>query len=460
MQILTPAEWLPRRAAHEEKVRPLVADRLARAFRHERHPVEDFLFEYYSLRPAQLLKWHPGIGIALTGEESAEFLQRPDYVTSPAGVTARPLPEKRIPATRWIKSLLDATAGRPGFYGCHGLHEWAMVYRSPTVRHGDWPLRLRPAEIEDVLHTHPVRCSHFDAFRFFTPAARPLNRLQPTRESALDLEQPACLHANMDLYKWAYKLLPYTPSELVVKSFELARDIRELDMRASPYDLSRLGYEPVPIETPAGRDCYEENQRGFAKRAAGIRRSLSDLCATMLKSVPALRATAVATCLAVSALVSGCSTGRLPEAGEPVVGLMAERLEIAKDVAWAKWANGLPVRDAARERALLEKMALQAEMTGLNGAAVTRLMRAQIDASCLQQEYWMNTWRQGQGLPPGEPPTLDKLRIRLDSVSSLLVAEWAALAGKPLPAGAVKQRLVSAGVTPKAAAVAASGVSR
>ena len=26
--------------------------------------------------------------------------------------------------------------------------------------------------------------------------------------------------------------------------------VRELDMRASPYDLRELGYEPVPIETP------------------------------------------------------------------------------------------------------------------------------------------------------------------------------------------------------------------
>ena len=47
----------------------------------------------------------------------------------------------------------------------------------------------------------------------------------------------------MDLYKWAYKLSPATPGELVADCFELAADIRELDMRASPYDLRDHGYE-------------------------------------------------------------------------------------------------------------------------------------------------------------------------------------------------------------------------
>ena len=39
-------------------------------------------------------------------------------------------------------------------------------------------------------------------------------------------EQPGCLHANMDLYKWAFKLAPFAPAELVADCFALARDIR------------------------------------------------------------------------------------------------------------------------------------------------------------------------------------------------------------------------------------------
>ena len=65
----------------------------------------------------------------------------------------------------------------------------------------------------------------------------------------------------MDLYKHAFRLTPLVPSELVADCFELAWDIRELDMRASPYDFSDLGYEPVRIETPEGKQEYVRAQR-------------------------------------------------------------------------------------------------------------------------------------------------------------------------------------------------------
>ncbi len=84
------------------------------------------------------------------------------------------------------------------------------------------------------------------------------------------MEQPGCLHANMDLYKWATKLAPLTPSQLIADCFELAVAVRELDMAASPYDLRAYGYEPVPIETPAGRAAYARAQAAFADRAAPL----------------------------------------------------------------------------------------------------------------------------------------------------------------------------------------------
>ncbi len=78
----------------------------------------------------------------------------------------------------------------------------------------------------------------------------------------------------MDLYKHAFRLTPMVPSELVADCFELARDIRVLDMRASPYDLADLGFEPVPIETAAGKAAYVAAQRGFAERGAPLRARL------------------------------------------------------------------------------------------------------------------------------------------------------------------------------------------
>jgi len=109
-----------------------------------------------------------------------------------------------------------------------------------------------------------------------------LNKLQPARADAPQLEQRGCLHANMDLYKWAFKLAPFTSAELIADCFELARDIREVDMRASPYDLRALGFPPLPVETPAGRSEYERHQRVFAQRGEPLRAQLIALTERLL----------------------------------------------------------------------------------------------------------------------------------------------------------------------------------
>src|SRR5699024_8364945 len=148
-----------------------------------------------------------------------------------------------------------------------GLHEWAMVYRADEVRHTQVPLRLGSKGTDRVVESHRIQCSHFDAFRFFTDAARPRNTLRPTRRTQIDLDQPGCLHVTMDLYKWAYKLIPAAPSELVTDCFALAREVRTLDMRASPYDLREWGYEPVKIERAEGKPANMGYRRNLARQA-------------------------------------------------------------------------------------------------------------------------------------------------------------------------------------------------
>ena len=285
---LTLAEpvWLARRQAHETRVRAWTDAHVERAGRGEKHPVYDFLFSYYAFRPAWLRQWHPGPDVVLAGESAREFLRWPEYQETPDGVALNPaaFPQKRHSTLLWMRNLLGATATRPSSFGCFGLHEWAMVYRQTPdeVRHNAWPLRFPPDELARVVESQPLRCTHFDAFRFFTPPARPLNRLRLSRESVVDHEQRGCLHANMDLYKWAFKLAPFTPAELIADCFALARDIRELDMRASPYDLSALGFEPVKIETPEGRMEYETSQREFSARGDPLRARLLALCERLL----------------------------------------------------------------------------------------------------------------------------------------------------------------------------------
>jgi hypothetical protein len=151
-----------------------------------------------------------------------------------------------------------------------------MVYELADVRHPQLPLRLPHAETRAVVESLPVRCSHHDAFRFFSQSARPLNALQPDLDQRQELEQPACLHANMDLLKWALKLGAWIPSDLMAAAFRLAMDARVIDMRASPYDVSGLGLEAIAIETPAGRRAYIAEQRRIHDLGLGLRARLID----------------------------------------------------------------------------------------------------------------------------------------------------------------------------------------
>lgn len=272
---LSEAEWRPRAAAHEARVDLLTAEHRARRVRGEKHAVEDFLFDYYGFAPGRLRRWHPGPGVVLegaAGDARAGWTHMRVLEDGGVVLDARSFVAARGKALGFVRALLTATLGREVHAGCFGLHEWAMVYRQPEERrHGSLPLRLGAAGTDAVVEASTLRCSHFDATRFFTPEGLARNTLSPTREGMIDHEQPGCLHAGMDVYRWAYKLAPAVPSELVADAFVLAREIRTLDMQASPYDLSALGYEPVPIETPEGRRDYAAQQRGFAERANALR---------------------------------------------------------------------------------------------------------------------------------------------------------------------------------------------
>ncbi|MGL1409555.1 hypothetical protein ACSTIX_23730, partial [Vibrio parahaemolyticus] len=77
-------------------------------------------------------------------------------------------------------------AARPAQFGCFGLHEWAMAYRTEDVRHAV-PLRLGSDGTDAVVESHDLKCTHFDAFRFFTPDAVPRNRTALSRDLQIDV---------------------------------------------------------------------------------------------------------------------------------------------------------------------------------------------------------------------------------------------------------------------------------
>ncbi|WP_202129142.1 3-methyladenine DNA glycosylase [Pseudarthrobacter sp. ATCC 49987] len=284
-------DWLSRQAGHQARVRKYADPYLARRSAGRKHPVEDFLFTYYTQKPGQLLRWHPGAGVVLSGPAAAERADWKYYRTpgdgelAAAGLAAgtpavtvdvEAFVRDRRDALQFAGIILAGTAARPAQFGCFGLHEWAMVYRQDKfeLRHEYLRLRLGPERTDAVVEENRIRCSHFDAFRFYTPDAVPLNSLIPSRENQRTMEQPGCLHANMDLYKWAYKLSPLLPSELVMDCFELSWRIRAMDMRASPYDLKEWGYPAILIETAEGKAAYVEYQRAFSAESQKLRHRL------------------------------------------------------------------------------------------------------------------------------------------------------------------------------------------
>ncbi|MGW5570703.1 3-methyladenine DNA glycosylase [Nocardia thailandica] len=285
-RVLPRAGWQGRAEAHRERIDALIGPYLARRAAGTTHPVVDFLFTYYGHKPAQLRRWHPGFGVGL--RDAGEYEGARGYHRTGDGVyTADPAYlRKRRDTLEFVAGLLAATADRPAQLSCFGLHEWAMVYRTDDTRHRV-PLRLGGAGTDAVVESLSLRCTHFDAFRFFTPDAVGRNTEALTRADQVRREQPGCLHANMDLYKWAFKLTPLISSDLVADCFELASAARELDMRASPYDLRDYGYEPVAIETPAGRADYVRAQSAIAERAAGLRAELRARCVTLLDELRA-----------------------------------------------------------------------------------------------------------------------------------------------------------------------------
>ena len=78
-RVLRDEDVARRRRAHEERVDGWVAPHLARRAECVKHPVHDFLFTYYSQRPAQLRRWHPGYGERLAAAEGAAYVGLKGY---------------------------------------------------------------------------------------------------------------------------------------------------------------------------------------------------------------------------------------------------------------------------------------------------------------------------------------------------------------------------------------------
>jgi hypothetical protein len=290
---LSTQTWTARAAEHAGRVAKWSDAFVQRRSRNEKHPVHDFLFTYYNFSPAKLKQWMPAIGDILEVDDAAleahPWLRDRHCLIEDGTLRLNPtlMNDSARRMADFIAELCTNVLDRAPRLRCFGLHEWAMVYKltSEQIRHTGYRLRLSPETLASFIESLSLCCSHYDAFRFFTPEARPLNSLQPTLDARLQNEQGACLHANMDLYKWAYKLWPWIGSDLIADCFLLAMEGRDLDMRASPYDLADLGYEPVRIEAEEGRRQYQAEQLRLAELAVPVRQQLH-AAALRIRSLP------------------------------------------------------------------------------------------------------------------------------------------------------------------------------
>ncbi len=266
--------WPSRREADLARLRPLAEDRVRR--NGLKHAIYDFLFEYYSFRPAHLLRWSPGVGVMLEGATIAASDWPKQFAEFEGGIVLNreTFPSHRLDYVKWSIRYLETTGSRKPSFGCFGLHEWAMVHGDGDIRHARVPLRLSREATNEAVESNGVNCTHFDAFRFFTPSGRPFNKLELDRAGMIDHDQPGCVHANMDLYKFAYKLAPFINWAVLASAFELATAARILDMRASPYDVTEFGFTPIAVETKTGREEYAEGQREIYRRGIPVREAV------------------------------------------------------------------------------------------------------------------------------------------------------------------------------------------
>lgn len=136
---LAASSWRPAAEAHERRVLSLLGGSL---LHDPRHPIFNFLFEYYSFDRKLLLRWSPGPGVGLegTGHHEPRVWQGRGWRSLPFDGTRLGFIDPslakssvRSPMRRMV-SVLRKSEGRAPHLNCYGLHEWAMLCarRPPT----------------------------------------------------------------------------------------------------------------------------------------------------------------------------------------------------------------------------------------------------------------------------------------------------------------------------------------
>ena len=147
----------------------------------------------------------------------------------------------RVDTVAFIADLLRATAARPARLNCFGCTSGRWSTGPPTC--GTARSRCGSAPRAPTRWSSRCRCAAATSTRSGSspnpPRRATPSTLTPRRPRSPPNSRAACTPTWIST-SGAYKLGPLVDSELLIDCLELAADARELDMRASPYDLTRL----------------------------------------------------------------------------------------------------------------------------------------------------------------------------------------------------------------------------
>ncbi|WP_322616681.1 chorismate mutase [Pseudomonas sp. BIC9C] len=124
------------------------------------------------------------------------------------------------------------------------------------------------------------------------------------------------------------------------------------------------------------------------------------------------------------------TTPAAPDALQPLLATMNERLYISELVALTKWDSGKPVQDNAREAQVIANARKQAAERKLDPDDVADLIAAQIaaqiEASKLLQYGRLAQWQAAHEAPDTPRPDLgNEIRPKLDKLQTLLLKQYA-----------------------------------
>ncbi|HEY8899120.1 MAG TPA: gamma subclass chorismate mutase AroQ, partial [Chthoniobacterales bacterium] len=123
--------------------------------------------------------------------------------------------------------------------------------------------------------------------------------------------------------------------------------------------------------------------------------------------------------------LSACATpppATFTAAESALVSDMGRRLALAREVAWIKYLDGRPIRDPAREAAVLDSVTHAAAARGLDAIRTREFFAAQIDASCAEQAALIRQWKRGAPLPTFAPRSLGgAVRQDIDAANGALL---------------------------------------